>query len=90
MKRNRASHRPGDQFPWLAAPAAQTRIMCASNGDDDWAPCGNEPLDFKSRLVSPAGTKGLPAGCKRPQTLLFRLEPPTKIKGLKEQRQMAP
>jgi hypothetical protein len=41
-------------------------------------------------LVSPAGTKELPAGRKRPQTLLSRFEAPTGTKGLKELRQKTP
>jgi hypothetical protein len=52
----------------------------------DRVPHRNERLDFMSRLVSPAGTKGLPAGRKKPQTLLSRMDPQTGTKGLKEPR----
>jgi hypothetical protein len=51
---------PGDQFPWLAAPApAWCSISTpASNGDATIGFRGNEAFDFKSRRVLPAGTKG--------------------------------
>jgi hypothetical protein len=76
------------------APAAmqlpKSIVLCfpcaISNGETNRFPCRHEWLDFMSKLVSPAGTKGLPAGRKRPQTLLSRFEAPTGTKGLKEPR----
>jgi hypothetical protein len=94
MKMNRTSHRVINSRGWprrrLRFQRAATRILCASNGDNDRVPRGNEPLDFMSRIVSPAGTKGLPAGRKRPQTLFSRFETPTGTKGLKQPRQKTP
>jgi hypothetical protein len=57
---------PGDQFPWLAAPAPVAQIRAwrsistpTSNGDAI-SFRGNETFDFKFRFGIPAGTKGVP------------------------------